>query len=130
MMRLLLDTHVAVWSVLESKRIPQRIQRMIANPANEVFVSTVSVWEIGLKFGTGRSRQTLPPRAVLVQEFELASYSFLDVSVRHAVAFEDYALAHADPFDRMILAQAMTDQLRLVTADTRLAGYSDTIITW
>lgn len=129
-MRLLLDTHVAVWTILETRKVPQRILRMIADPTNEIFVSTVSVWEVGLKFGAGRSRRTSRPREDLAREFELAGYTFLDVSIRHAIAFEDYASAHPDPFDRMILTQALTDQLRLVTVDARLASYSDTVISW
>jgi PIN domain nuclease of toxin-antitoxin system len=129
-MRLLLDTHVALWSVIETSRIPQRVQRMIADPGNEVFISTVSVWELGLKFGIGRSRRPMPSRETLVQNFEIMGYTSLDVSMRHAVAFENLAVAHADPFDRMILTQALTDQLRLVTVDSNLAKYTDTVITW
>ena len=129
-MRLLLDTHVALWTVVDLKKIPQRIQRIITNPANEVFVSVVSIWELGLKFGIGRSRRPMPPRDVLVEKFELSGFTFLDVSVRHAVAFEDHAPTHPDPYDRMILTQAMTDHLQLVTVDSKLASYSDSIITW
>ncbi|MDV3251650.1 type II toxin-antitoxin system VapC family toxin [Devosia sp. BK] len=129
-MRLLLDTHVALWTVVDLKRIPHPIQRMITNPSNEVFVSAVSIWELGLKFGSGRSRQPLPQRSILVEKFELSGFTFLDVSMRHAVAFEDHAPAHPDPYDRMILTQALTDQLRLVTVDARLASYSDTVISW
>lgn len=129
-MRLLLDTHVALWTVVQSNRIPQRIQTLITNPSNDVFVSAVSIWELGLKFGAGRSRKPMPSRAELVKRLEISGFSFLDVSMRHAIAFEDHAPAHPDPYDRMILTQALTDQLRLVTVDSRLAEYSDSVITW
>ena len=62
--------------------------------------------------------------------FEMLGFTMLAVSLSHAAAFGDYAVAHADPFDRMILTQAMTESMRLVTADAALSRYGDTIISW
>lgn len=128
MMRLLLDTHVAIWVVMDPKKIPQHIRRLMSRPDIEVLVSVVSLWEIAIKFSR---RGHMPFSGEIARhEFEAAGIQLLSFSAEHAVAVDGLAMAHGDPFDRLILAQALSEGLRLLTHDAALAGYSDTIITW
>ena len=127
-MRLLLDTHVAIWVVVDPRKIPQPIRRMMSRPDTEVLVSVVSLWEIAIK-SSRRGNMPFSGEAAL-HEFEAAGLHFLNVSVEHAVAVGNLAVGHADPFDRLILAQALCEGIRLVTHDQALAQHSDIVITW
>jgi PIN domain nuclease of toxin-antitoxin system len=127
-MRLLLDTHVAIWSVLDPKQISPRIRRLIED--GEVFVSAVSIIEISIKFGRRRPKALFINAADALHDFEQAGFTLIDVTAQHAVDMQSIAVGHADPYDRLILAQALSQSLRLVTRDALLSRYSDTIITW
>ena len=130
MMRLLLDTHVAIWSVVSPDRIPQTVQNLIADPANEVFVSVVVLWEIAIKSSLGRGDR-MPITAEFAREdFEQAAFTLLPVMAQHAIGVGDLPHLHGDPFDRLMLAQARAEGLRLITVDRVLSRYDDTIISW
>jgi PIN domain nuclease of toxin-antitoxin system len=127
--RLLLDTHVALWATTEPERIPPSIAELIADPSNEVFVSVASLWEIAIKCTRGRNPATMPISAVDAQlEFAAVDFELLNVTPTHAIAVETLPPIHHDPFDRLIVAQALSEPLRLVTHDATLARYSDTVI--
>ena len=94
-----------------------------------MFVSAVSIWEIAIKFAL-RKRTGAPPfsGAVALEAFLAAGYRMLNVTPQHAAAVEALPHLHADPFDRMLIAQALHEPLRLLTADAALARYSDMVI--
>jgi PIN domain nuclease of toxin-antitoxin system len=127
--RLLLDTHVAVWAVNRPARLAPAIRRLIANPGNGIWVSAVSIWEIAIK--QKLERRDAPPitAAQAIQHFVDSGYTLLPVTEHHAAAVASLPLLHGDPFDRLLVAQALYEPMRLVTHDERLAGYSETIIT-
>ncbi|MEZ5863322.1 MAG: type II toxin-antitoxin system VapC family toxin [Geminicoccaceae bacterium] len=127
-MRLLLDTQIAIWMLNDRSRVPRHIVDLIGDPANRVFVSAVSIWEISIKFPLGKA--TAPPFSgeEAIRHFTRASFSLLPVTPEHAAAVGTLPHHHGDPFDRLLIAQALTEPLRFVTADRRLAAYSDTII--
>lgn len=129
-MKLLLDTHVAIWALTSPTLLSSRIADAIASPDNSVYVSAVSVWEIAIKFAIGKS--SAPPFSAgeAIVYFREAGYLMLDVTAAHAAAVEDLPPHHADPFDRLLIAQSLAEPLRLVTRDRRLTAYSDTVITW
>ena len=129
-MRLLLDTHVALWAVVADRRLPAKAADLIADSTNEVFVSVASLWEIAIKHALARGGPNDMPVSArdAVRYFQASGYTLLDVAPAHAVAVEGLPALHADPFDRMIVAQALSVPLRLITHDARLAGYSDTVI--
>lgn len=129
-MRLLLDTHVAVWSVDDPAMLPARIRTLIAKEAEQVFISTVVLWEIAIKHALGRKSAPKISTARANMHFENAGFSVLPISTAHALAVGGLPGHHHDPFDRMLVVQALTEPLRLVTHDRRLAAYSDTIITF
>jgi PIN domain nuclease of toxin-antitoxin system len=127
-MKLLLDTHVAIWAVAYSPRLPTAIADLLRDSGNEIFVSVVTVWEIAIKRALGK-RSTPPLSAEqAVGHFRTSGYRLLDVTVAHAVGVESLPPIHADPFDRLLVAQALAEPLRLLTRDTKVAAYSDSII--
>lgn len=126
-MRLLLDTHVAIWALIEDKRLGDRARELIANPDNAVYVSAASVWEIAIKHSLGRKAVPFSGSDAL-RYFSEAGFEGLDVSAQHAAASGELPPHHTDPFDRLLVAQALTEPLRLITHDKTLAPYSDSII--
>lgn len=126
-MKLLLDTHIALWAIADDARLSSRARELIAAPRNLVWVSAVSVWEIAIKHSLGRG--DMPISGVEALEFfRLSGYRMLPVSSEHAAAVEGLPAHHQDPFDRLLVAQSLTEPLRLLTHDTTVARYSDTVI--
>ena len=123
-MRLLLDTQVFVWSVQDSDRLSSQARDLIEE-ATEVFISAATIWEIAIKAGLGKIKAD--PQA-LAQAIGASGFKELLVSARHAAAVERLPDHHRDPFDRLLVAQALTEPLRLLTTDRKLADYSDLVI--
>jgi PIN domain nuclease of toxin-antitoxin system len=128
--RLLLDTHVALWAIADSPRLSPRGRALIADPANEVVVSAVTLWEIAIKHALARRGPNAMPvsAAEALGYFDAAGYERLAISAAHALAVEELPALHADPFDRLLVAQALAEPLRLLTHDSQVAAYSDTIV--
>jgi len=127
--RLLLDTHVAVWATIAPELIPQHIRDMILG-ADDHYVSMASYWELAVKSASGRA-STLPMGVdAAMFEFGRAGFKTLNITFAHIQAVASRRLEHGDPFDRLILAQSIVEPLRLVTKDRHLAAYSDAIISW
>jgi PIN domain nuclease of toxin-antitoxin system len=118
-MRILLDTSILLWWLNQSRDLSQASRELIADPENTIFVSAATVWEARIKESIGKLR--LPP------EFEkvLASEDFehLPITIPHAHAAGRLPPHHRDPFDRMLVAQAHIEKLRLLTSDAGLAVY-------
>ena len=123
-MRLLLDTHVFLWAVSGSRRLTTRIRAVIEG-ADEVFVSAASIWEIAIKVRLGRL-QADP--VSMVGAIEESGFKELPVRAAHAAHVASLPLHHTDRFDRLLVAQAVTEPLRLLTADDALAIYSELIV--
>lgn len=122
-MRLLLDTHVFLWAVTDNRRLGAEARKaMLA--ASEVFVSAASVWEIAIKSRLGKIEGD--PLA-MAESIEHSGFSELAVSARHAATVARLPLHHADPFDRLLVAQAVSEPLILLTADSMLARYTDLV---
>lgn len=126
-MRLLLDTHVALWAITDSPSLPMKARDLIASARVDVWVSVASVWEISIKHALGRGDMPISGRQSL-HYFGVSGYRILPIEPEHAAAVEDLPMHHADPFDRLIVAQALTEPMRLLTHDRVMPRYSDTII--
>ena len=126
-MRLLLDTHVALWAIADDERLPASARELILDKHTEVFVSAASVWEIAIKHSLGRDDMPISGKQAATW-FQTAGYGLLPVSAAHAADVEDLPAIHADPFDRMLVAQALPEPLRLLTHNRTVARYSDTIV--
>ena len=126
-MNLLLDTHVALWAITDSPRLPVNARELILAPRTTVYVSTASLWEIAIKHGLGRGDMPVSAEEAL-RYFRESNYRIVPIEQEHAVAIEGLPAHHADPFDRMLVAQALVEPMRLMTHDRQVARYSDTII--
>ena len=122
MMNLLLDTHVLVWWLLDSKRIGKAARRVMLRPGAALFISAASVWEISIKSGTGRLKLKQPPEKCVPSLFE-NGFLPLPVNVQHSLAVRTLPPHHNDPFDRMLIAQAQCEDLVLMTTDSAITAY-------
>jgi PIN domain nuclease of toxin-antitoxin system len=122
--RLLLDTHVAIWALATPAKLGPRTRGLIGDEANEIFVSIVTIWEIAIKRSRG-VRPGRPPFSGLaaIGFFAEAGYTLLPIEPQHAAAVEHLPPFHGDPFDRLLIAQALAEPLRLVSADERALAY-------
>lgn len=126
-MNLLLDTHVALWAITDSPHLPKTAREMIESPRTTVWISAATIWEIAIKHRLGRGDIPVSSQDAL-RYFRESGYRFLPVEPEHATAIEELATHHADPFDRILVAQALNEPMRLMTHDSMVARYSDTII--
>ena len=126
-MNLLLDTHIALWAIADSPRLAAEARRLIESPRSTVWVSAASVWEIAIKHSLGRGDMPVSGEAALGW-FRESGYRLLAIEAEHAAAVGTLPAHHADPFDRLIVAQALVEPMRLLTHDATVARYSDTVI--
>jgi PIN domain nuclease of toxin-antitoxin system len=123
-MRLLLDTHIFYWSFYERGRLSQKALELIAG-AEAIFVSSASLWEIAIKTRLGKIKAD--PQELL-EQLDASGFQELPVWSRHAILVADLPMHHTDPFDRLLIAQAISEPLHLVTADEKLRQYSELVI--
>ena len=127
-MRVLLDTHALYWFVEGDTKLSEQAVDTIGDPANEILVSPASYWEMAIKISLGKWRQNRPYAefiAVLVEQYEFQTLSILPT---HTEALLTLPFHHRDPFDRLIIAQAMTEGIGFVSADDQLDAYPITRI--
>jgi PIN domain nuclease of toxin-antitoxin system len=120
--KLLLDTHLALWASEGSSRLSANARKLIASPANELVFSVVTIWEIAIKHGKGLGDFSADPslmRSSMLQN----GYKELDVLGRHVIAIAGLPTIHKDPFDRLLIAQALVEGITLLTADPVIARY-------
>lgn len=123
-MKLLLDTHIFLWLNADDPKLSKQARRFI-DEAQEIFVSSVVFWELAIKIGRGELAADLDE---LKRALYANSFTVLPVSIEHACASATLPWHHKDPFDRMLVAQAMTEPLRLLTVDRQLAPYTDLVL--
>ena len=121
-MRLLLDTHILLWTIAESRRLSADARALIGDVGSEVTFSVVSLWEVAIKTGRGRGDFHIDVGSLRRQLLD-NEYAELAISGAHAVALATLPPLHKDPFDRMLVAQALADGLTLVTTDGAVAKY-------
>lgn len=125
-MRLLLDTHIFLWMLDDSPKLSRQARQIMAAPGAECFVSAVSFWEIAIKASL-RRREFRVDVARLVTGARSAGLKLLSFDPDHAVRVSRLPSHHADPFDRALIAQALTEPLTLLTQDTALAPYGHAV---
>lgn len=123
-MRLLLDTHVLIWWLTNDPQLSIVAREEMAH-ADAAFVSTASVWEISLKSGMGK----LQAPDDLAEQIARHQFTVLPVHLNHAIHLREVPPLHRDPFDRMLIAQAQTEQLTIVTRDADIARYEVATLT-
>ncbi len=121
-MKILLDTHLLLWAASASGRIPQAARDLIDSPDSEPFFSAVSIWEVAIKAGLKHRRLDVEP---LVLEDHLLRNGYQELPVRsvHGAAVATLPRIHNDPFDRLLIAQALVEGMELLTVDRVVASY-------
>ncbi len=122
-MALLLDTHAFLWFVNDDPRLSSVAAERIAEPKERVVVSVVSAWEITIKMGLGKLAVNRPLRQFWRENLALNAFEPLEITIDHVLAVEDLPPHHRDPFDRLLIAQARTEDLDLVSADGIFDAY-------
>lgn len=121
-MKLLLDTHLLLWAAGMPERLDADTRALIESPENELVFSAVSVWEVAIKHGLGRTDFQVDAR-LLRRGLLDNGYNELPVLSEHAVAIDSLPVIHKDPFDRLLIAQATIEGITLLTADPVVAQY-------
>lgn len=127
-MRLLLDTHVFLWWVLDDARLSQAARGVIGDRDSEVLISAASALEIAMKAQRGRLRLPQPPGRFVPRQVHANGFQPLPVRLEHALRVSTLPDHHRDPFDRLLIAQALEDRLVLVTADKQFERYPVRVI--
>jgi PIN domain nuclease of toxin-antitoxin system len=123
-MRLLLDTHVLYWSFYEQRRLSAKALEII-HGASAIFVSSASIWEMAIKVRLGKMKGDPAELASLIDR---AGFAELPVLSRHALMVATLPVHHTDPFDRLLVAQAISEPLHLLTLDEQLRRYSELVV--
>lgn len=125
-MRILLDTHIILWAVTDSPKLPEAAREMIQNERNRIYFSSASIWEVAIKRSMSPAQMPVSSRDLL-RYVEQSGYEELPVSAEHAVAVEALPPILKDPFDRILAAQAGSEPMRLLTHDQLLSTYGDPV---
>lgn len=121
-MKYLLDTHLLLWAAGDPGRLSSAAQELLNDPGNELLFSAASLWEVAIKSTLGRDDFRVEPR-LLRRALLDNGYVELAITSEHAVNIDSLPPIHRDPFDRLLLAQARTEGVTLLTTDARLASY-------
>jgi PIN domain nuclease of toxin-antitoxin system len=122
-LKVLLDTHAFIWWINEPGRLSARASSILADTANEALLSAVVAWELSVKHAKGRL--DLPDSPEIILRFALGEGGFapLSIVVSHALEVGDLPPHHSDPFDRLLVAQALVEHLPILTSDVKIARY-------
>ena len=127
-MRVLLDTHALLWWHEGSPDLSQRALDAVRDPANTVYLSVVNVWEAQIKHQLGKLTLQSSLREIVRQQHRINGFGLLSVRVDHVYRLDTMPMHHRDPFDRLLVAQALSEDLVLVSKDEKLTPYAATIL--
>ena len=122
-MRVLVDTHVFLWWVEGDRALPPKARGALADRNNECLISLVSVWELAIKAGLGKLKLALPVQRYVVEHVAANGFRMLDIQLAHVGRVESLASHHGDPFDRLLIGQALEERIPVVTADPVFRDY-------
>lgn len=122
-MKYLLDTVIFLWSLHSPEKLNQRAQRVLETEIDGIFLSPVSSWEVMIKYGRGKLNLPRPPEELLPEAVARFGSRGLPITHSHSLALAQLPPLHSDPFDRMLVAQARSENMVLMTADSLLQNY-------
>lgn len=122
-MNLLLDSHVFLWLMNEPERVPSKVLAMCESAENTLHLSVASVWELQIKCSLGKLTMEQSLKAILVEQQHSNSLEILPIKLNHLWRLADLPRVHNDPFDRLLIAQAIVEDMQLVSADRLFSSY-------
>jgi PIN domain nuclease of toxin-antitoxin system len=122
-MKILLDTCAFIWIVTDDAKLSEKAKEIFLNSENEIFLSAVTGLEITVKYSLGKLRLTEPPAEFVMNRIHANGLTELPISMKHTLALQNLPLHHKDPFDRLLIAQSMVNQIPLLSADQQLSAY-------
>lgn len=122
-MRLLLDTHVFLWALMDDPKLSDPAREAFLDPANDLLLSVASAWEIAIKASLGKLAMPQPLGRFLRQQLDRNSIGLLPLELNHAVRVATLPFHHRDPFDRLLVAQSLEEHLPILSADSALDAY-------
>lgn len=122
-MRLLLDTHTFIWSFSNTKKLSPTAARKLQNSVNEIFVSVAGIWEMQIKIKLGKMVFNDSLENIIIEQQQINRIQILPVQLSHALYLENLPPHHKDPFDRLLISQAIVENMILVSADANFAQY-------
>jgi PIN domain nuclease of toxin-antitoxin system len=125
-MRLFLDTHAFLWFIMGSANLSVNARALIENPANERLLSVASLWEVAIKVSLGKLTISAPFDELIPAQLKLNGIDLLSIKVDHLSALTTLPFHHRDPFDRLIIAQAMVERLPVISIDAGFDTYGVT----
>jgi PIN domain nuclease of toxin-antitoxin system len=123
-MKFVLDTHTFIWYVTNDSKLSSTAQELINNGNNEVLLSIASIWEMAIKQSIGKLNFELPFELFITRQLAVNNFDFLNIRIDHLNVVANLSLHHRDPFDRLIIAQAMVEQIPIVGVDKVFDSYS------
>lgn len=123
-MNLLLDSHAFVWTHEEPHKLSVKVAFEILNPANRIYLNAASVWELPIEIGLGKFRFNDTLENVITEQQHTNGLEILSVNLSHALYLKNPPLHHKDPFDRIIISQAITENISLISADPKFSLYA------
>lgn len=127
-MKLLLDTHAFIWWDSEPDKLSPKVLALCQDRRNELLVSVVSLWEMQIKLQLGKLRLALPLREIVENQQQTNNVEILPVTLEHILALEGLPAHHKDPFDRLLVAQAIVEGAALASGDLNVAKYPVQVI--
>lgn len=122
-MKLLLDTHAFLWFILKDSNLSATADRSIADPANDVYVSPASYWELAIKIKLGKYSLQRPYQSFLEDAIAQNNFTVLTIEIKHTAVLTVLPMHHRDPFDRLMIAQALVEQMPIVSNDSLFDAY-------
>ena len=127
-MRSLIDTHALLWWLRNDPRLSPRANAVLTDPASDLLFSVAGAWEIAIKCALGQLQLSIDPATYVTTQLQINGIEPLVIELNHALAVYSLPLHHKDPFDRLLIAQAMVEHLPIITADPQIARYGVEII--
>ena len=126
-MKYLIDTQILIWSIIDTNKLSKKVLQILKNPANEIDISAVSIWEIAIK--TSIKKLILPFEIKNIdREIRRMNISILDINSLHLIKVADLPFHHKDPFDRLIISQAIIENISVISSDNNFKNYDIDLI--
>jgi PIN domain nuclease of toxin-antitoxin system len=122
-MRLLIDTHIFIWYILDIQKLSATVRALIDDEDNKILFSTASVWEMAIKQSTGKLNFHLPFEVFIKQQLSLNDFNLLNINLDHLAVVATLPFHHRDPFDRLLIAQSLVEKIPILSVDSAFDAY-------